>query len=838
MPEEEGSPKTGGRKTSVGEVLVAIRVRQAEQAPKTPARKRKRQTLAWADLPSDVDYGWALNQAPPVTVVQGNTAAVPVYVPPLNARVPGYGDHTLTVTVAGNDEYEEATLSRPLHVRRLKLGVKAPALYKEVGQPLPDLTPVITGRLHPGDRLVATAVCEARDDSPENLDGFPITVKLDWEQGLAANYEVTVANGWLKVRPGWSEMEQRIKKLRDRALKLPKDRIKALDPRFDDVRDARLKGDTPNMDVEAEKLRQLAIDLDELEYFKVTGIEIKPQADRIEALETVKLAATVQPRNATNPALSWTVDRPDLATVADDGTVTRVGQPGGEVTVTATSACRDGLIKSARITIRPRPLAVEVIGPLNAFLGAEVQMTARVEPPEADQEVTWRRMNAKHWKKNAGMTAAGKLNVSVPSSGGGSAQGLCWLVAVSKADPEVQSEEATVRFGGKRSTGLVLKPRRSTVDLGQRVTVSAKVSPDDAAQEVRWTLDDESIAHLDNTTELSTDVVMDKGGTVKLRAEAVDGSGLVDEAEVGVKVHLTAFDVAVAKTRIGIVDSLALTPLFEPKEGASRIEWAVEGGDGNAPAKVHNNVLHPLGIGTVKLSATVPGTVFKKNLVITVEAAPAMAVGADAWPRIKPLVEKFAEKVKVQDNPNCSVKFGRWLYDLTEDLTKKGGTRTLKQLKDEVIALRNREYRLSHYDWLAEAGFHDGSSSCMIRNDTLLGERSVHITMFPTAETIAIGNDYTALENKIYRINAKGHVSVHATLYVNPALKSDECKVYASGVDWTPAYPVIERLGGYGKYNPIKASLKSWLDGKIGEAQTALKQLFDDVRANDGGTIA
>jgi hypothetical protein len=248
-------------------------------------------------------------------------------------------------------------------------------------------------------------------------------------------------------------------------------------------------------------------------------------------------------------------------------------------------------------------------------------------------------------------------------------------------------------------------------------------------------------------------------------------------------------------------------------------------------------VLHPLGVGTVKLSASVPDTGFSKDLVITVEADPAMVVDAQAWPRIKPLVEKYAEKVKIQKNPNCSAKFSRWLYDLGDDLTKKGGTRTFQQLKDELIALRNREYRLSHYDWLAAADFKDGSSSCMIRDDTTLDDRSVHITMFPTAETIAIGDDYDALENKIYRIKAKGHVSVHATLYVNPSMKSDECKVFASGVDWTPAYPVIERMGGYDEYDAIKADLKSWLDDKIGEAQTALKALFDGVRANDGACI-
>ncbi len=819
-------------------VLVARKEGLLDEAPKKPAKQRRPQILTWDDLPSDVDFGWVMNQAPPVTVVEGNRAGVPIYTPALNARIPDFGDHTLMVTVPGNDEFEEATLYKPLHVRRLKLEVKAPRLYKESGKPLPDLSPVVTGRLRPGDRMVATTECEARADSPENLDGYPVLVKLDWQQGKASNYDLFVANGWLKVRPGWDEMEQRIKQLRARALKLPKDRQKALGPGFDDVRDSRLKGEKPDLDGEAENLRQLTIDLDEQEYFKVTGVSFAPHAGTIQALETLQLTAAVEPKNASNPALIWTVDLPELATVSADGTVKRVGQPGGEVTVTATSACRDGIIKSTKIKIRPRPLVVEVIAPEQLFLGETVQLTARVLPPEADQAVTWKRTGT--WKKNSKMTASGSLTIDAPSTSGGSAQGSCSLLALAAADPAIESEEADIPFGGKRSTAVRLLPSKRTVELGERVALSAEVTPPEAAQLVTWSVDDDSIAHLEGADDASSEavLVMDKAGTVKVRGTTTDGSGVDAEIKINVKVHLTAFDVTVPRTQIGIVDRLVLTPVFTPSEGACRVEWSVADSDKDAPARVEKNVLYPLGAGTVTLCATVPDTGFKKDLLITVVAAPTMAVDANSWDCIRPLIGKFAEKIKITENENCNAKFGKWLYALGEEITRRAGSRTLQALKNEMIALRNEEYRLLHEDWLAEAGFAWGSSNCMIRNNATLDERKVHLTMFPTAATIEIGNNYAALENKIYRKNVTGRVSMHATLYVNPSMKLDECKAYFSGEDWTPVTQVIERMGGYAKYNVTKSRLETWLTNNVIDARTALQDLFNDIRVNDGGHIA
>jgi hypothetical protein len=816
-------------------VLVARQEGILDEVPAKPPKGRQKQTLTWA-VPAEVDYGWLMTQLPPVVVVQGNAAAVPVYSPPIHvARAPGFGDHTLTVTVAGNDQYEDATLSMPLHVKKCVLAVRAPKLYMELGGPLPDLRPVMTGAVPACDRLVVTHTCAARADSPENLDGFPITVTLDWQQGGPANYELTVANGFLKVRPGWDAMEKRIKELRARALKLPKERLKALDPAFDEVRDARLKGDQPDLGLEAEKLRQLATDLDEQEYFKVTDVAIAAHAPRIEALETIKLAATVQPPNASQPALKWSVDREDRATVGeDDGVLTRTGKDGGKVIVTATSLCRDGIIKSTVVTVVPRPLEVEVIGPLNAFLDEPIQLQARVLPAEADQRVTWKRAQPT-WKKNAGMNAQGQMTVSSPTASGGAMSGVCHVRAVSVADEEV-SGEGSVHFGGKKTNSVAVAPSKKVVELGERVTLKAKVGPDLAGQEVDWILDDDSIAHLENVEDLSAEVVMDKGGRVTVRAVARDGTGMEASAEVSVKVHLTAFDVTVPKNQIDIVATLPLTPVFAPKEGACRLDWSFA--KDSAPARVDKGVLYPLGKGLIKLTASVPDTPFKKALAITVVAADTMVVDATSWPQIKPLVERYAGRIKITENDNCQQKFMRWLYDLNDEIMNKAKTRTLKKIKDDMIALRNVQYRLSHWDWLEEAGFAQGSESCMIRNDTLLGGRSVHITMFPTAETIEVGSVYQTLENKIYRINAGGHVSVHATLHVNPARRSDQCKVFASGVDWTPPFPVIQFLGGYPAYNTIRSDQSDWLDDNLDDAQDALEALFDGVHENDAEDIA
>src|SRR5262249_35314220 len=89
-----------------------------------PSAARKEQRITW-QVPAEVVYGPGLTAWPAAVVPGGNNGAAPAYSPPLNERRPGFGDHSLTVTVPGNAEYNEAKLVMPLHVKRAPLRVTA-----------------------------------------------------------------------------------------------------------------------------------------------------------------------------------------------------------------------------------------------------------------------------------------------------------------------------------------------------------------------------------------------------------------------------------------------------------------------------------------------------------------------------------------------------------------------------------------------------------------------------------------------------------------------------------------------------------------------------------------
>lgn len=67
----------------------------------------------------------------------------------------------------------------------------------------------------------------------------------------------------------------------------------------------------------------------------VTGITLSPETATISINKTITLTASIEPANATNTAITWGSDRPDIATVTD-GVVTGISE--GTAIITATTA--------------------------------------------------------------------------------------------------------------------------------------------------------------------------------------------------------------------------------------------------------------------------------------------------------------------------------------------------------------------------------------------------------------------------------------------------------------------------------------------------------------------
>jgi uncharacterized protein (TIGR02145 family) len=68
----------------------------------------------------------------------------------------------------------------------------------------------------------------------------------------------------------------------------------------------------------------------------VTGVTLNKSADTLAVGDTLRLIAIVEPDNATNKAIHWSIDKPLVAVIADDGTVIAWTAGTANITVTTT----------------------------------------------------------------------------------------------------------------------------------------------------------------------------------------------------------------------------------------------------------------------------------------------------------------------------------------------------------------------------------------------------------------------------------------------------------------------------------------------------------------------
>lgn len=127
----------------------------------------------------------------------------------------------------------------------------------------------------------------------------------------------------------------------------------------------------------------------------VTGISLSQSTASIYVTKSLKLTATVTPASATNKAVTWSSDKPNVASVnPTTGLITGVGS--GSAVITAATV--DGGFKAACIVSVYKKVEVTGISlnttMRNLYVGNTYQLKASVEPTTATfPEVTWKSDN-------------------------------------------------------------------------------------------------------------------------------------------------------------------------------------------------------------------------------------------------------------------------------------------------------------------------------------------------------------------------------------------------------------------------------------------------------------
>lgn len=149
----------------------------------------------------------------------------------------------------------------------------------------------------------------------------------------------------------------------------------------------------------------------EPEPIKVTSVKLNKKSASVYTGKTVKLSATVLPKNADNKAVTWKSSNSKVAKVTQKGVVTGVKK--GTATITVTT--KDGKKKATcKVTVKQTVKVTKVSldrSSARIAKGEKLTLTAKVLPAKAtNKAVTWKSSNTKVAKvsKTGVVTGVGK----------------------------------------------------------------------------------------------------------------------------------------------------------------------------------------------------------------------------------------------------------------------------------------------------------------------------------------------------------------------------------------------------------------------------------------------
>lgn len=155
----------------------------------------------------------------------------------------------------------------------------------------------------------------------------------------------------------------------------------------------------------------------------VTGVTLDQAELALYTGQSETLTATVTPNDATNPNVTWSSDRSDVATV-DNGVVTAVGEGTAIITVTTADG---GKTATCAVTVTAATVPVTGVSlnktSTSLYVGGSETLTATVQPGNAsNQTVTWSTSDASVATVENGVvraTGRGTATITVTTVDGG-----------------------------------------------------------------------------------------------------------------------------------------------------------------------------------------------------------------------------------------------------------------------------------------------------------------------------------------------------------------------------------------------------------------------------------
>ena len=297
------------------------------------------------------------------------------------------------------------------------------------------------------------------------------------------------------------------------------------------------------------------------------------------------LTAKVMPEKAAQNVV-WTMDKIDILQNMGDGKFKAL--KAGEVTITATAQDGSEMKATCHVTVK-NPMATQVVlneTQHNAIIDDVFTLTAQVMPEKAAQNVVWT-MDKTDILQDLGngkfkALKAGEVTITATAQDGSGVKATC-----------------RVMVKNPMATQVVLNETQHNAIVDDVFTLTAKVMPEKAAQNVVWTMDKTNI--LQNMGEGKFKAL--KAGKVTITATAQDGSGVKTTCHVTVK-NPMATQVVLNETQHSatVDDVFTLTTQVMPEKAAQHVVWTMD--KTNILQNMGNGKFKALKAGEVTITAT------------------------------------------------------------------------------------------------------------------------------------------------------------------------------------------------------------------------------------------
>ena len=289
---------------------------------------------------------------------------------------------------------------------------------------------------------------------------------------------------------------------------------------------------------------------------KATQVVLDATLRNVTVDDVFNLVTNVLPKEA-DQKVTWHLSQPGILDMVGNGQFKAL--KAGEVTLTATAQDGSGMKATCRVVVK-NPMATQVVlnkTQHNAIVDDVFTLTAKVMPEKAAQNVVWT-MDKTDILQDLGngkfkALKAGEVTITATAQDGSEVKATCHVVVKNPM-----------------ATQVVLNKTQHNAIVDDVFTLTAKVMPEKAAQNVVWTMDKTNILQdLGNGKFKAL-----KAGEVTITATAQDGSGMKATCRVVVKNPMATRVVLNASNKfVSVEEIFTLNANILPEKAVQKVSW-------------------------------------------------------------------------------------------------------------------------------------------------------------------------------------------------------------------------------------------------------------------------